>query len=316
MNNLTKQLYVEQIIDAITQIAAGNLEIRIPISREFEYLDGIASGINMLAEEIEYTHCELKKTNEELEERVKQRTEQIDLLLKQKDEFIYQLGHDLKNPIGPFIQLLPILEKQTENPRQKQMIQVLLRNAYYIKKLISKTLTLARLNSPSYALKSETINLKCQVDEIIKNNMSHIEEMSLIVSNYIPQNIIVNADKIQIQEVLTNLLDNSICYSNPNSTISFHAEEKDDEIIVSISDDGLGMTETQLNQIFNEFYKADTSRHNFNNSGLGMSIIKKIVEKHGGRTWAESEGLGQGSTFFFTLPLATNVQIRDINKKK
>ena len=66
------------------------------------------------------------------------------------------------------------------------------------------------------------------------------------------------------------------------------------------------MNEEQIKNIFNEFYKADESRHDFDSSGLGMSISKRVIEKHGGRIWAESEGLGKGSTFYFTLPITDN----------
>ena len=76
-------------------------------------------------------------------------------------------------------------------------------------------------------------------------------------------------------------------------------------VTLSIKDEGIGMDQHQLDIIFDEFYKADSSRHDFQNSGLGLSIAKRIVELHGGRIWAESEGPNKGSTFYFTLPIST-----------
>ena len=80
------------------------------------------------------------------------------------------------------------------------------------------------------------------------------------------------------------------------------AEEKPSEVTVWVRDTDVGMTEGQIKHVFEEFYKADVSRHDLSSSGLGLSIAKRIIEKHGGRIWAESPGLGRGSLFYFTLP--------------
>jgi len=84
--------------------------------------------------------------------------------------------------------------------------------------------------------------------------------------------------------------------------LSFDAEENDDIVKVSMRDTGIGISEDQMDHIFDEFYKADPSRHDLNSSGLGLTICKRIVEKHGGEIWAESEGIGKGATFYFTVP--------------
>jgi signal transduction histidine kinase len=95
-----------------------------------------------------------------------------------------------------------------------------------------------------------------------------------------------------------------------------NAKQDDTSVVVSIKDTGIGMSDQQLKKIFNEFYKADSSRHDFDSSGLGLSICKRIVEKHNGKIWAESEGLGKGSTFYFTVPKSKlkneNVSLEEI----
>jgi signal transduction histidine kinase len=97
-------------------------------------------------------------------------------------------------------------------------------------------------------------------------------------------------------------LNNAIKYTNGPGTVLIDAKQDHAFVTVSIKDTGIGMSDQQLNKIFDEFYKADASRHDFDSSGLGLSICKRIVEKHNGRIWAESEGLGKGSTFYFTVP--------------
>lgn len=91
---------------------------------------------------------------------------------------------------------------------------------------------------------------------------------------------------------------------DPGGMITIAAERKNDDITISVTDTGIGLTEEQLAHIFEEFYKADPSRHEVGSSGLGLTICKRIIEWHGGRIWATSPGLGKGSTFYFTIPFS------------
>jgi signal transduction histidine kinase len=85
-------------------------------------------------------------------------------------------------------------------------------------------------------------------------------------------------------------------------TITIDAKQDKDFVTVSVKDTGIGIAKAQLSRIFDEFYKADWARHDFDSSGLGLAICKRIVERHGGKIWAESSGEGKGTTMFFTLP--------------
>ncbi len=255
-------------------------------------------------------HQKLQEMNSTLEKKVEERTVRIQHLLKQKDDFINQLGHDLKNPLGPILNLSQLLEKKENDAEKKKIIKVISRNAGYMKNLVIKTLDLARINSPNMKVSMDWVKLKNLVDDVIKSNRFHFKQKDMTVSNVITPNIEVVADELLLEELLNNILNNAVKYSNEQGKIIINAVEKIDEIEVSIRDNGIGMTKDQLEKLFDEFYKADESRHDFDSSGLGLSIAKKIVEKHHGRIWAESDGLNEGSTFYFTLPL-TNQQRRD-----
>jgi len=247
---------------------------------------------------------ELNRLNDELEEKVKERTQEIELLLKHKDEFINQLGHDLKNPMGPLITLLPLLERTEKNPKQKEMLHVINRNVNYMKNLIAKTIQFAQLNSPSSRFKIAQINLYDDVEEILSINKLMFDNNQITVQNELSKAREVCADSFQLKEVFNNLLNNAVKYSNGKNKILIQEKMDDgDFVTISIKDNGIGMTQEQITRIFDDFYKADSSRHDFDSSGLGLSISKRIVEKHGGRIWANSEGPGKGSTFFFTLPI-------------
>jgi signal transduction histidine kinase len=239
--------------------------------------------------------------NKNLEERVKERTKDVEKLLKQKDEFINQLGHDLKNPLGPLINLIPLLEEKENDSAKKEMLTVLHRNADYMKNLVVKTLELAVLNSPNTRFSIELMNLFKEVDQILENKKILVDENKIRISNKINHKLYVKADRLRLEELLTNIVENSVKYSKEKCWITIDAEQTNDFVKISIADTGIGMTREQIERIFDEFYKADSARHDIQNTGLGMSICKRIVEKHGGSIWVESPGSGKGTTVFFTL---------------
>jgi PAS domain S-box-containing protein len=254
--------------------------------------------------DLKKTQLKLQELNNTLEKKVDERTKRIEQLLRQKDEFIHQLGHDLKNPLGPLINLLPIIDKHTTNEKDKEILKVIQRNVEYMKNLVKKTLELARLNSPNTVLNFQQINLKDCIDEIIQQNKYLIEEKKITVTSNLPSDFIVYADVLLLEELINNLLTNAVKYSGEYGSIIIDGFMKETSVTISMNDDGQGLTSDQINHIFDEFYKADESRHNIESSGLGMPICKRIVEKHGGDIWVESEGPGKGSTFYFNLPLS------------
>jgi len=179
---------------------------------------------------------------------------------------------------------------------------VLNRNVNYMKNLVTKTIELARLNSPKTKFYFEDINLVTELNTIIENNKMMLHENHIEIKNNSPEDIMVNVDKLRFDELINNLLNNAAKYTNGSGSILLDAKQDHTFVTVSIKDTGIGMSNQQLQNIFNEFYKADASRHDFDSSGLGLSICKRIVERHNGKIWAESEGLGKGSTFYFTVP--------------
>ena len=245
---------------------------------------------------------ELTEININLEEKVKDRTKQIQHLLRQKDEFINQLSHDLKTPLTPMMVLLPLLKEKIKNKKDTESFDVVLRNVYFMKDLVNKTIDLAKLNSGSIQLEFQTINLNEELEFIIGNNQVLFDRNDIKIINRIKDQIFVFADKIRLDEVFNNLITNAIKYSpDKGGKIYIDAKEDKERFTISIKDTGLGMDSEQIELVFDEFYKVDDSRHELDSSGLGLTITKKIIEKHGGKIWVESEGTGKGSTFYFTL---------------
>lgn len=297
----TQQRLSEQVIH-LKNNELATLNIMEDFQDSISSLKQVREQIQESNTQLQESQEELKKLNLELEQRVQERTEEINKLLKQKNSFIYQLGHDLKNPLGPLISLLPLLKRHEQDPKYLEMLEIIERNTEYMKNLVSKTLTLARLSSSNIDFHFESVNLEDTITDILTRNSIFFQEKNVQIDTDVPKDLEVSVDKLQFDELLTNLLNNAVKYSSDPAKIHVSALKDADNVIVSVSDNGIGMTQEQIQFLFDEFYKADPSRHDFESNGLGLAIVKRIIEQHGGRVWAESEGLGKGSIFYFTLP--------------
>jgi len=292
-------------VEILEKNKTAMLNIMLDLKKTIEDLKGAKRYINQQNIELKTVQKQLHDLNKELEQKVEERTAEVKHLLKQKDDFIGQLGHDLKNPMTPLVGLLPILKEKEKDPKIREQLDVIVSNVNYMKDLVIKILQLARLNSPNIKFDIENLNIKKEIDDIILDQQFFFNETNFEVKNNIKDDIIVKADKIKLEELIKNLFTNAVRYSlDGKGVITIDADKKDGFVKLSIKDAGIGITPEDINRIFDEFYKADESRHELDSSGLGLSICKRIVERHGGRIWAESDGKGKGSTFYFTLKLS------------
>jgi len=307
---ILRKIIVNPIIDFKNKskmIARGNLDTHIDVKSKDE-IGELASAFNDMVlslkesvEKIEYYTHSLKENRD----KVKYYNIVLEKILEQKDKFIGQLGHDLKNPLQPLTGLLPMLISQEENPQKKETLEVMYQNVLYMQDLISDTLKLAKLRSDNIEFNFQRLNLKEQVEKIISSQKMKIIENKIKIENEIDKEILVWADQLRLYEVFQNIISNSVKYMpKSGGVIHIKAERIKDEIKVIIKDTGVGMTKEQVKRIFDEFYKADQKTSDYHSTGLGLAICKRIIEKHGGKIWAESPGPGEGSIFYFTLKSA------------
>ncbi len=268
------------------------------------------TGKRMALNELKDAHELLFTINRSLERKIQERTSEIEKLVKQKDEFINQLSHDLKTPLTPIMILMPIVNEQLKNVKSRDLMEVINRNVYFIKDLVDKTVDLARLNSTKIEIVVKDTNLLSEVNTIIENSQVLLDENNISIENKIGEKIFVKADRLRLGELLNNLITNSIKYTpDSGGEITIDAKEEGDFVTISVKDTGIGIKQERLSHVFDEFYKVDISRHDLDSSGLGLAICKRIVEKHGGKIWVESPGKGMGTAFYFTLKSGKNNQI-------
>jgi len=287
-------------------LIGGFIQSKNGIPVEFIILVQDISDIKQAERKLKLTQEMLIAVNKKLEIKVEERTAEVKKLLKQKDGFINQLAHDLKNSLTPMVNFLPMITEEINlDPKIKEALEIILRNVDYLENLVFCMLRLAKINSPFVELDLKKINLLEIVDNVIKNNAHVYKGKGIQVENLVDSSFFVNVDQLLLQEVLNNLSSNAVKFTKPGGRLIIDAKKNEEEkfITVSVKDTGKGMTKDQFERIFDEFYKAEESQNDMCSSGLGLSICKSIIEKHSGKIWAESPGYGKGSTMFFNLPI-------------
>jgi len=276
----------------------------ISLRKESEYkLKEYAAALEDKNRELDFLTNRLISLNRDLDERVKRRTEEVNILLKQKDEFINRLGHDLKTPLTPLIALLPdLLEKETD-PDVSKALSVLLRSVYSIRDQTEKILTLARLTKDEITMDIGLLHPAEFVRRAIENNWLFIKNKDINLINDLPDDLTIWFSEQDLTSVIENLLSNAIKYTATGGSIRIFYKKTDGMILISVEDTGIGLSEEEAEHVFDEFYMADNSRHDRQSSGLGLTIVKRIMEYYNGRVFVESQGKGMGSRFTLCIPV-------------
>lgn len=249
---------------------------------------------------------DLKAFNQELEQRIEERTQKIKHLLQQKDNFIVQLGHDLKTPLGPIINLVPLIEEKEQDAKLKKLLSVVNKSSMKLHNLVRKTMKYAYVTSSEFKPDYEKVNIHDLVQRVLESKKDDCEQLGIHINNKMDVTLMLITDRKLVQEIFDELLSNAMKFSQGRGTITIDYIDNGKSIQFSIKDTGIGLTSSQIEHIFDEFYKTDESRHDLNSHGLGLPIVKTIVEKLDGTIWIGSDGPGKGSTFYFILPKKGN----------
>lgn len=222
------------------------------------------------------------------------------------ESLLVRLGHDLKTPLTPLFILLPMIRERVADSSLEKMLDICLKNTISIKELTDKAKVLVKLTFDIMPNELEHIQLSSAVDECLAACADLLASKAFDCRKEIDPAIVVQVVPAQLQELLANLISNAVRYSPENGVIRITASQCAENVTVSVIDDGIGLAPDHLEQIFDEFFKVDESRHDLDAAGLGLSICKRIIQKHHGRIWAESPGLGHGTSIYFTLNQTVN----------
>ncbi len=279
---------LELLTNAISRIKEGFYGEKIAYSANDE-IGELASTINSMSETIQQKEHDARKVE------------------VAKDEFLAMITHELKTPLVPIQGYADILLGEhigSLNKNQKERLEIIRSSAKTLLQLISDLLDAQKLDLGQLKIKKSNKNVKQTVEKIMTTMEPQVSSDRISLTHNIQHDVYALYDEDRIQQVLTNLIKNSIKAVSPNSgKIEISLEEKPDEIIISVKDNGKGIPKEAIGNLFKKFYQVDTSStREKGGSGLGLSICKGIVEAHGGRIWATSDPVKGGAVFSFALP--------------
>ena len=221
-------------------------------------------------------------------------------------DFVANVSHELRTPLSI---LRGYIETLMDNPKTSpeefsRILGVMERHSKRLDLLAEDLLTLAQLESANPNLQLGNVDLSNLFGEVIRDWEKRLATKQLSVIVDVPPDMpTVRADRVRLEEALYNLLDNAVKYSSEHGEIRLMARQRDNEIVLKVSDNGIGISKEDLPRIFERFYRADKARSpdNVRGTGLGLAIVKHVAQLHGGRVEAESE-LEKGTTIRLVLP--------------
>ena len=281
-------------------------------SSDVELLSVLAGEVGVAIENIQLYEA-LKKSHDELETRVKARTrelakanEELLKLNKMKSDFVSAVSHELRTPltsIKGYTILVGGGKLGPVNKQQSERLQKINRHTDYLSNLISDLLDIARIESGRVGMTVSKINLSGLVDTVADLLGPQLKERDLELKIKLQPNLPpIQADESRLQRVLVNLLSNAIKFTPEKGIITIQAASTGPVLQIDVIDSGLGMSKEDLANLFSEFFRADNLiNREKKGTGLGLVLVKRIIEAHGGKIWVQSK-LKKGSTFSFTLP--------------
>ena len=273
---------ISKLSRAAKSIAKGNFKERVEID-DIEELGELGETFNEMAESIE----QFENT---------------------RNSFLANVSHDLRTPmttITGFVQ--GILDGTIPDEKRDWYLSIVLDESKRLSRIVTDLLDISKLEQGSFNLELRNFDINELVRLTVIKLEKKITDKNIRLSvEFDSDGLYVNADKDAISRVLTNLLDNAIKFTNEEGSIHIHVGTKNSKAYVSVQNSGIGIAEEELNHIFDRFYKTDKSRSlDKNGAGLGLYIVKSIVQAHGERVWAESKQ-GEFARFSFTLGLTDN----------
>jgi PAS domain S-box-containing protein len=225
---------------------------------------------------------------------------------RRKDEFLAMLSHELRNPLAPIRNAVHVLQEVSGGPELGQAREVIERQVAHLARLVDDLLDVSRITRGKIALRLETVALEEVVARAVETTRPLIEARRHALSVDVPPDAPrLQADPIRIAQVIANLLNNAAKYTDPGGRIALRAGREGGEAVVRVRDTGAGIPADVLPHVFDLFTQAERTLDRAQGGlGIGLTLVKSLVEQHGGRVEAFSGGPGHGSEFVVRLPLA------------
>jgi PAS domain S-box-containing protein len=240
-----------------------------------------------------------------LERELRKTLQKLENISRMRNEFVDVAAHELRTPISSlkvYNHLMQSSKIGIFSENEQLYLEEINSNLDDLNILVEKILDFTNIETKILNINDQTDNLEYVVEDVINHFKTVAEIRNICVNFKTNGEAITRFDKDLMRKVMSNILNNAVKYTNNSGQIKVELNNKRNHIVISISDNGIGIPKDDIPQIFDQFYIGDTSLTRIrDNLGSGLPIAKAIVERHGGKIWVESE-LGKGSTFYFTIP--------------
>jgi len=227
---------------------------------------------------------------------------------QRKDEFLAMLAHELRNPLAAISNAAQLMRRPTNPEHHDWAHQVIEGQVKNLSRLIDDLLDVSRITRGSIQLKREILEVQPMIERAVSSVLLLVEARKHSLQlNFQHGNARVDVDPTRFEQIISNLLNNAAKYSENHGNILLQTSVEDDALVISVKDQGLGIAPEQLSEMFELFVQGSSSlARSEGGLGIGLTIVRRLVEMHGGTISAESAGLGHGSTFFVRLPAVSS----------
>jgi len=280
-------------------LESANDELRVERNREVHKFNEILRKAN----------AELASANASLQVEIAERRRAEARLTeadRRKDEFLATLAHELRNPLAPIQSALNVHKLEAEPDARRQLIGIIERQVHLLARLVDDLLDVARITRGKLDLRRQNVRVHDLLAAAIETARPLVDASGhTLVAEVADGDVVLFADAQRLSQVFANILNNACKYTAPGGRIELQARAAAGQLAVTVRDNGIGLTAEQCEHIFDLFVQADASLERSRGGlGIGLTLVRQLVQMHGGQVEVRSEGLGRGSEFTIRIPIA------------
>jgi signal transduction histidine kinase len=279
------------------RLARANVALQAEKTRELEVLNAT----------LQHANAELERANRSLQSEVAERAK-AEAALKQadrnKDEFLAMLAHELRNPLAPIVNALHLMRMNVSDQQLAWSREVIERQLTHLTRLVDDLLDVSRITRGKIALSREPVQVRTFIGHAVEGIQPLLDERAHTLTVDVPErSLLVNGDALRLTQALGNVLGNAVKYTDRGGHIELKAAAQGADVEIRVRDNGIGIPSERLPLIFDLFTQLDRkSDHPQSGLGIGLALVRRLLEMHGGSVEARSEGAGRGSEFVIRLP--------------